>query len=523
MDIIRIIAEGIRSDQLSMAVFYILGLMFLIDIFLYVRIWFNIISLNRKLKNGFIYKPPLRRLVEGFEELINISLSDVNTRAYIEDFFSLYKVSLIPLPLFDVFKIPLISAIKFIKDTVSLFILVGVLGTFVGIYTSLVNVLNGSEGLLAGLDSISPVLSGMGTAFATSIIGMSLALTTTFILKLFNAEQFLAGLMARTENYLDNEIKIAKKSFLNKEIKNIERCLKEGFNQLIEYNIKIHNDLKGFEQFSHQFEEAAGYMENFNTNLSGSMEDLKDFYQTNRDFTRDFTEDVHILAVKLENLFSSIDALNRHQNQIADLIENNYDIQEESIDALKNISKQSSKSQKELKENYQLFREQLKNERERINGLHENLQITGKQQKDLVENYQYIVEGIDTLRKEVAVTFENNVKQLSSSLAELKNSYNSEMNRNVKTFSEHVGLSNKIITEGLDSLAEKFDENESTMAKYLGGLAFNASDLEGAIKDLSKAVRDIENNIDQHNRSVKKLNEMIEKEIRERDKDAGSE
>ncbi|MFP4015500.1 MAG: hypothetical protein ACLFUI_00580 [Halanaerobiales bacterium] len=523
MDTIRIIAEGISNDQLSLAVFYILGLMFLIDVLLYIRIWFNILSLNRKLKNGFIYKPPLRRMVEGFEKLINISLSDVNTRAYIEDFFSLYKVPLIPLPLFDVFRIPLISAIKFIKDTVSLFILVGVLGTFVGIYTSLVNVLNSSDGLLAGLDGISPVLSGMGTAFATSIIGMTLALTTTFILKLFNAEQFLAGIMARTENYLDNEIKISKKSFLNKGIKSIEQGMKEGFNQLIEYNIKIHNDLKGFEQFSLQFEEAAGYMEKFNTNLSGSMEDLKDFYQTNRDFTRDFTEDVHILAVKLENLFNSIDALNQHQNLIADLIEKNFDIQKENIEVLQGISKQSSESQEDLKENYKLFREQLKANRENTEGLIKNLQTTGKQQKDLADNYQYIVEGIDSLRKEVAVTFENNVRELNSSLAELKNSYNSEMNRNVKTFSEHVSLSNKIITQGLDSLAEKFDENESTMAKYLGGLAFNASDLEGVIKELTKVIKDIDSNVKQHNKAVIKLSESLERNAIEGDRDAGAE
>ncbi|MFW5981498.1 MAG: hypothetical protein ACOCRU_02855, partial [bacterium] len=156
---VGIIVEGIRSDQLSLSVFYVLALMFLVDLSLYLIIWANIISLNHKLKNGYVYKYPLRQLVDGFEDLLKISTYDINTRAYVEDFFSRHKAIVLPIPIFDNIKIPLISALKFIKGTVSLFILVGVLGTFVGIYSSLVHLL-GSDGLLAGPESISPVLAG---------------------------------------------------------------------------------------------------------------------------------------------------------------------------------------------------------------------------------------------------------------------------------------------------------------------------------------------------------------------------
>jgi len=54
METIRIIAEGISGDQLSLMVFYVLSIMFVIDILLYIIIWTNLISLNRKLKNGYI-------------------------------------------------------------------------------------------------------------------------------------------------------------------------------------------------------------------------------------------------------------------------------------------------------------------------------------------------------------------------------------------------------------------------------------------------------------------------------------
>jgi len=512
MDVLGIISEGISSDQISLMVFYVLSAMFIVDLFLYIIIWANIISFNRKLKNGYTYKEPLRGLLEGFDDLIKRSVNEINTGAYIEDFFSRYKASFSPIPLLDFIKVPLISAIKFIKETVSLFILVGVLGTFVGIYISLSSLLSGSDGLILGLDSIYPVLSGMGTAFGTSIVGMSLALTTTLILKLFNAEQFLMGIMARTENYLDNEIKISEKSFVTNALRNINKNLDRGFGELIQQNERIYSAIKGFEQFSLQFKEAATYMETFNTNLAGSMSDLKDFYQTNRDFTAGFTKDVHVLSTKLEGLFTVIEELNKHQESIGQLIHNNYDVQVENISTLKGIREDISGSQKDLKENYQLFREQLKDDRDKLSELFMGLEENLEKQNRVAEDYKEIVEGIGQLRKEVAVTFEENVQELNQTMGDIKDSYSNEMNRNVKTFLEHVGLSNRVISKGLSSLENKFQENEAILAKYLGGLAFNADDLEGVVKELTDVVREMDRNIKEYNKSIKEYSRLVESE-----------
>ena len=510
MDVLRIIAEGISNDQLSLYVFYVLGGMFLLDLFLYIVVWFNISSLNRKLEKGYIYKNPLRQLVEGFEDLIKISTHDINTRAYVEDYFSRYKGTVLPLPIFDKLQIPLISVIKFIKETVSLFILVGVLGTFVGIYTSLVHLL-GSDGVLAGLDSITPVLSGMGTAFATSIVGMSFALFTTFLLKLFNAEQYLVGIMARTENYLDNELKIGQKSFMAKSFKGIEEGITRGFNRLYNINEKTYNAFKGFEEFSSQFKEAASHMDTFNKNLAASMADLNEFYQTNKKFTKNFACEINGLTDQLKQLFTGIDTMNKQEKELITFLENSYQMQAESSSIIENINQQFSNSQEDLKNSFLMFREQLESDKQEINRTLEILKNTSNKQNELSSGLQYLYKEIGEVRREVAVTFEDNVHELNQTMKGIKNSYSSEMNRNVKTFAEHVNLSNKIMTSGLDSIKNKFDDNELLMAKYLGGIAFNANDLETVIKDLNNSVKKMDENIKDYNQLIKGFKKSLEK------------
>lgn len=503
MEIFEIIKEGIINDEISYFVFQVLLTLFVIDIGLYFIIWINLLYLNWQVQKGSIYRLPLRKIIQGFEELLKISTHQINTRAYVEDFFSSYKAVLFPLPLMAVIKIPVISTIKFIKNTVSLFILVGVLGTFVGIYTSLVSVLNSDMpgNILPGLESIAPVLSGMGTAFATSIVGMSLALLTTFLLKLFNAEQFLAGIMARLENYLDNEIKISKKSFLVKQLQKISQTMETGFARMTDNTAKIYEAIKGFKAFSAQFEEAAVHMEDFNTNLAGSMDDLKEFYQINKEFTEEFSEDVKTISNKFDKLFMSIDELAGQQAEMRKFLESSNEMQENNIAILEDIQQEITESQKEFAR-----------DTARLYNLLKVIEDTAGRQQKIAAGYQEVLKTIRSIREELAASFAGNVDELNRTMEEIKNSYHDDMNRNIKTFAEHVSLSNKIINRGFDSLVNKFENLDLLLGKYLSGLAFNASDLEGAINELSQAVKSVEANIKEHNRSIQELRDLIREE-----------
>ncbi len=518
MEVFEIIKMGIINDEISFFVFLVLVTLFIIDIVLYILIGINLLYLNWQVKKGTMYRTPLKKIIQGFEELLTISINEINTRAYLEDFFSSYKAVLFPFPLLSSFKIPVISTIKFIKNSVSLFILVGVLGTFVGIYTSLVSVLNPDTpgNILPGLESIAPVLSGMGTAFATSIIGMSLALLTTFLLKLFNAEQFLAGIMARLENYLDNEIKISKRPFMVRQLQKIEQILEKGFSNMGNNTADIFEAIKGFKAFSNQFEEAAVSMESFNTDLAGSMHDLKEFYKTNKEFTEGFSQDVKTFGDRFTKLFTSIDELNSQQSEVRNFMEKSTTMQSESINILKENIKvlqgiygEITISQQDLRETNKSLRKEFARDIDRLDELLKIIAKTAGEQQKLGSGYQELVQTVVSLREELSTGFAASTEEFTQTMEEVKKSYHNEMNKNIKVFAEHVSLSNKIINKGFDSLVSKFENLDLLLGKYLSGLAFNASDLEGAIKELNQAVSSVEANVREHNRSINKLSKLI--------------
>ncbi len=482
VEIIELIQQGIVNDKLSFLVFVVLCSLFVIDIGLYICIWINMLFLNWQVNKGHIYQEPMKNILQGFEELLDLSTHQVNTRAYVEDFFSRYKATLIPI----ILKFPVISTIKFIKNTVSLFILVGVLGTFVGIYTSLVKVLNPNIGetegitqVLTGLDSITPVLSGMGTAFATSIVGMSLALLTTFILKLFNAEQFLSGIMVRLVNYLDNEVRITKKSFVAKSFKRLDANIQIGFKNINENLKNIFNEIKGLTNFSDQFEEVS--------------------------------ESVRELAVNSEDL-QEISASFRNKKEVGNLIQS-MDRLQESMDKFSNYQQNLSQQSVLIKDIYEEQRkiveiyDPLQEEQEKLKEL---IEETLKQQQVITANYDQVLENINLVKEKFEDNIHYNTEEFKKTISHFRNSFSKEMNRNVSTFAEHVELSNQLINKGFDSIIDKFDNMDLVLGKYLNGVAFNASDLEDTIKELNGTVNSLGNNLRQHNQAISELKLILQ-------------
>src|SRR5699024_12500325 len=78
--------------------------------------------------------------------------------------------------------IPVVNLIKLVQMTVSVFILLGVLGTFIGLTISLVSIETTGDQLV---ENVSGVLSGIDVAFYTSIVGMGFSLIMTVLVRMF--------------------------------------------------------------------------------------------------------------------------------------------------------------------------------------------------------------------------------------------------------------------------------------------------------------------------------------------------
>ena len=250
-------------------------------------------------------------------------------------------------------------------------------------------------------------------------------------------------------------------------------------------------------------------MEDFNTNLAGSMGDLKEFYQTNKAFTEGFSQDIKTLNDRFAQLFRSIDQLSEQQQAVIGFVDTATNTQKSNLDLLRGLSKEMTNSQQDIIDKYNTLWGIVKSDALKVQQILKIIDKTAEQQEKVGNGYLEILNTLGGVRDQLAASFASNVNQLSDAMEELKKSYNNDMSRNIKTFAEHVSLSNRIINQGFDSLVNKFENMDLILGKYLSGLAFNASDLAGTINALNNTVKAVEHSVKIHNSSVQELTDLI--------------
>lgn len=147
--------------------------------------------------NGF-----LRFTVNDFADVYKKYGQDVNTPAIISNAVST-KLS------------GLLLCERFLANAVSLFVTLGLFGTFLGLshsvssLTELISYSNTSE-WLSVLDSVGgglmSALSGMGVAFYTSLVGVACSIVLTLLRSIFSPQAERETLEARLELWLDHTV-----------------------------------------------------------------------------------------------------------------------------------------------------------------------------------------------------------------------------------------------------------------------------------------------------------------------------
>ena len=185
------------------AVIVIIGILFVLAVALLFYVYLRYKLLARKAAGSSEDKWGFRaRLMAEYRDAYKRYGQDVNTPAIISDAVGSRLGGLL-------------LCERFLNNAVSLFVTLGLFGTFLGLsmsVTSLTELISYSntEEWLSVLDSVGgglmSALSGMGVAFYTSLAGAGCSIVLTILRTIFNPQAEREKLQTRLELWLDTEL-----------------------------------------------------------------------------------------------------------------------------------------------------------------------------------------------------------------------------------------------------------------------------------------------------------------------------
>ena len=181
----------------AIVILFVLAVILLFSTYLRYKRLARLVSIGADRDNSF-----MRFVREDFAEAYRDYGKEINTPAIISNAIST-KLS------------GLLLCERFLNNAVSLFVTLGLFGTFLGLslavssLTELISYSNTSE-WLSVLDSVGgglmSALSGMGVAFYTSLVGVACSIVLTVLRSIFSPEAQREKLEARVELWLDHEV-----------------------------------------------------------------------------------------------------------------------------------------------------------------------------------------------------------------------------------------------------------------------------------------------------------------------------
>ncbi|WNF38540.1 MotA/TolQ/ExbB proton channel family protein [Bacillaceae bacterium IKA-2] len=281
-------AQSILSNSLIEFIFMVLFLTFVAAVFVH----FILYSKLRRIRNfigttNSLDIDPLNKFQGEFED--KKALETVRVETFVQKKFSSWCM----------FNVPVVSLIKIIQMTVSVFILVGVLGTFIGLAMSLGSIDATGDQLV---ENVAIVLAGIDVAFYTSIAGMGLSLIMTIITRVANTEYMLTDIMLKTESYLEGNEQdemgrlIEVSETINASIVQLRETNQESLQNIVQ-------SFKGFQEYTVGLQQSARDLAKFNEGLSKNLQNFTVLFDGMKEVTAGFDNGVKKLNKNFDQLF----------------------------------------------------------------------------------------------------------------------------------------------------------------------------------------------------------------------------
>ncbi len=536
-------AQSILSNSLIEFIFMVLFVSFAIAIIIHFTLYSRLRRIRNFLStNNSLDIEPLNRFQGEFEHKNKQESLKVET--FVQKKFSGWRM----------FNVPVVSLIKMIQMTVSVFILVGVLGTFIGLAMSLGSIDATGDQLV---ENVALVLAGIDVAFYTSIAGMGLSLIMTVVTRVANTEYMLTDIMLKTESYLEENEPDALERLID-----VSETINSSIVQLRETNEEslqsIVQSFDGFQEYTVGLQQSAKDLAKFNEGLSQNLQDFTVIFDGIKELTEGFDKGVTKLNKNFDQLFnyfykmdqrnekmtsaftetykkvaelttSQTETLNHFQNSVVDLKDFFSSVvgrQEAIQGAFERTNAQSDHLVKLMQQNNQQFKGIFGNDLSgKLSGINTNLKELKHDFDKLGNSVVRLPEALDMINI-AQVEYKNLLKER---LADLKQ-FNQDFNNHLKAhhtesqaFEKHineasrsyeqVGIKNQQllneINRTISQMTETFNHREkgieSSVAILKDTLSRYVANLDGTLGEkLDKVSRNLGDYVVDMNDSIKK-------------------
>lgn len=360
-------AEAILANSMIEVIFLLLFGLFFIAVILHITLFGKL----KKIRN---YMKDTNRLdiepLQGFQEQFNNRQGEgIKAETFVQEKFSGWRF----------FQVPVVSLIKMIQMTVSVFILLGVLGTFIGLTASLGSINIDESDLVEG---VAGVLAGIDVAFYTSIAGMGFSLIMTILIKMLNTEFMLTDIMLMTESNLEGTEQHSMGRLIN-----VSEAINQSILSLQETNQKslqgIESSFTGFKEYTAGLQQSAKDLAAFNEGLAVNLEEFQTLFEHMKQVTDGFSEGTANLNKNFDSLFSYFKKTDAKNERMVIGFENTLEKVKELSDTQIQTLDQFEGSVHEIKQ----FTSNLLGEQETMHRSFESIQVKSNELVGAMDNH----------------------------------------------------------------------------------------------------------------------------------------
>ncbi|MFD2759767.1 MotA/TolQ/ExbB proton channel family protein [Lentibacillus juripiscarius] len=476
-------AKDILANPTTELIFMILFTIF----FLAVLVHIGLFSKLKKLRNYItatnrLDMEPLSTFQAEYDRIRQEE--PVKPETFVQEKFSSWRV----------FNVPVVNLIKMVQMTVSVFILIGVLGTFIGLTISLGSI-NATGSQL--VENIAAVLSGIDVAFYTSIAGMGLSLFMTVLVKVLNTEYMLTDIMLKVESHLEGNEQDGISRLIN-----VSETINQSIQHLQQTNQQsltgIENAFAGFQEYTTGLQQSAKDLAAFNVGLSSNLEEFQELFHHMKEVTDGFGESTKKLNNNFDSLFSYFKKLDSKHERMAKAFENTYERVKEVSETQMDTLNRFEESVGELKS----FTSSIMEEQE---AMHTAFEKVTQKSNDLAERME---EHNQEFKHIFGSDLSSKLTGIITNLGELSKDFE-KMGGSISQLPQALEVINQTQAEYKYLLSDRFDELKEFNRTFGNHLKAHSEQSKASERQMQETGQTYEKLSMQNNQLINEINNTI--------------